>query len=79
MYKRQSRDSVGSAITALTGAKLSTQVLHEAWSRLTITPDPIASSLQASATAAAAVGITKSPPDLSGIYDLTLLLSLIHI
>ncbi|MBL0002592.1 MAG: ABC transporter substrate-binding protein [Actinomycetales bacterium] len=68
-----SRDSVGSAITALTGAKLSTQVLHEAWSRLTITPDPIASSLQASATAAAAVGITKSPPDLSGIYDLTLL------
>ena len=41
--------------------------------RLTITPDPIASSLQASATAAAAVGITKSPPDLSGIYDLTLL------
>ena len=68
-----SRDKVGAAITALTSAKISPALLQEAWTHLTITPDPIASSLQTSAQAAVTVGISKSAPDLKGIYDLTLL------
>ena len=67
------RDKVGAAITGLTGATISPALLQEAWTHLTITPDPIASSIQTNAAAAVTVGISKSVPDLTGIYDLTLL------
>ncbi len=65
-----SRDAVGAQIARLTGKALPAGVLTEAWSHLTVTLDPVASSLQASADAALAAGLTKQRADLTGIYDL---------
>lgn len=61
---------VNDRITKDTGKGLSAAVLTAAFSHLTPTLDPIASSLAKSAKDAAAVGVTKSNPDLKGIYDL---------
>jgi sulfonate transport system substrate-binding protein len=60
-------------IEKLTGSKLSDEVMSQAWSRMRVTWDPISASLVQSADAAYAAGFLDSPPDLSGIYDLTLL------
>jgi NitT/TauT family transport system substrate-binding protein len=60
-------------IERLTGRGLDPRVLELAWSRLRPTWDPISSSLLASAEAAYHAGFLKEEPDLSGIYDLTLL------
>jgi NitT/TauT family transport system substrate-binding protein len=59
-------------IEAITGARLADGVLAAAWPNLTFTWDPVASSLQASADHAVAVGLLD-PVDLSGIYDLDIL------
>lgn len=64
--------TANAALKALTGKQLSAQVLDRAWDNLTLTVDPIASTLQASAQHGVEVGTTKKT-DLSGIYDLTLL------
>jgi NitT/TauT family transport system substrate-binding protein len=60
-------------IEKLTGKALPPDVLAMAWSRLRPTWDPIAPSLIASADAAHAAGYLATPPDLSGIYALSLL------
>jgi NitT/TauT family transport system substrate-binding protein len=60
-------------IKRLTGKALASQVLDGAWSRMRITYDPISDSLFKSADAAYMAGFLKEKPDLSGIYDLTLL------
>jgi NitT/TauT family transport system substrate-binding protein len=60
-------------VERLTGKRLDPQVLELAWSRLRPTWDPISSSLLASAEAAYHAGFLKEEPDLSAIYDLTLL------
>jgi NitT/TauT family transport system substrate-binding protein len=60
-------------IERLTGQKLSDEVLNQAWSRMRITWDPISSSLIKSATSAYNAGCLDEEPDLSGIYDLSLL------
>ncbi len=61
-------------IARLTGKALPTPVLDDAWSRLDVTYDPISSSLFVSADRAFALGfLGKDKPDLSGIYDLSLL------
>jgi NitT/TauT family transport system substrate-binding protein len=60
------------ALTKLSGKALPDAVLNAAWSELSVTNDPLASTLQTEADHAVTAGfITK--PDLSGIYDLTLL------
>jgi NitT/TauT family transport system substrate-binding protein len=64
------------ALKALTGKTLSAAVLDRAWGELTLTLDPLASSLQTAADHGVAVGTTKKA-DLKGIYDLTLLNSLL--
>jgi NitT/TauT family transport system substrate-binding protein len=64
------------ALKALTGKTLSSAVLDRAWGELTLTLDPLASSLQTAADHGVAVGTTKKA-DLTGIYDLTLLNSLL--
>lgn len=64
--------TVNDAIAQITGSTLPTETIAEAWSHLTFTVDPIASSLQASADHAVAVGLL-APVDLDGIYDLTIL------
>jgi NitT/TauT family transport system substrate-binding protein len=60
-------------IKAETGRPLNPETLDGAWSRIEITNDPVRASLLKSAEAAHAVGIIKAKPDLSQIYDLSLL------
>ena len=69
----QAKAIVNGEIEKLTGKKLSDDVLAQAWSRLRVTWDPISSSLVKSADSAYAAGFLREKPDLSGIYDLTLL------
>jgi len=60
------------ALTVLTKKALPDAVLNAAWSELSVTNDPLAASLKSEADHSVTAGfITK--PDLSGIYDLTLL------
>jgi NitT/TauT family transport system substrate-binding protein len=61
---------VNDQITKDTGKGLSAAVLTASFANLTPTLDPIASSLAKSAKDATDVGVTKSNPDLKGIYDL---------
>jgi len=61
-------------IERLTGAALPSQVLDDAWSRQTITYDPLRASLLGSAEAAFKLGfLGDAMPNLDNIYDLTLL------
>ncbi len=64
---------VNAEIERLTGKKLDERVLDQAWDRMQITWDPISASLVTSADSAFNIGFLKEKPDLSGIYDLTLL------
>jgi NitT/TauT family transport system substrate-binding protein len=57
-----------------TGKALPPQVLDDSFSRLQVTYDPIHSSLMTSARWAFEAGfLGREPPDLSGIYDLSIL------
>lgn len=60
------------ALDDLTGKQLEPATLDRAWGNLTLTLDPVASSLGTAADHAVEVGTTKKA-DLKGIYDLTLL------
>ncbi|HTN99994.1 MAG TPA: ABC transporter substrate-binding protein, partial [Microthrixaceae bacterium] len=64
------------AIKSLTQKALPEAVLAAAWKNLTFTADPIATSLQKSAEDAEEVGLLE-PVDLSGIYSLDILNSLL--
>lgn len=61
---------VNAEIQRLTGKKLDDRVMGEAWNRLRLTWDPIASSLFESARSARAAGLLRDD-HLAGIYDLT--------
>jgi NitT/TauT family transport system substrate-binding protein len=65
-------------IGRMTGKELDPAVLALAWSRLRPTWDPISASLVASAEAAFAAGFLRQKPDLTGIYDLTILNDLLQ-
>jgi NitT/TauT family transport system substrate-binding protein len=56
-----------------TGKALSDAVINEAWSRLSPTYDPLRASLVRSAQESFDAGSLKAVPDLSNLYDLTLL------
>lgn len=60
------------AIEAISGTRLSEEVIAAAWENLTFTWDPIASSLAESAEDASAVGLLE-PVDLAGIHALDIL------
>lgn len=61
-------------IKRLTGKALPADELDDAWSRFDVTYDPLSASLFTSADRAFALGfLGKDKPNLSGIYDLTLL------
>ncbi|MHA6759173.1 aliphatic sulfonate ABC transporter substrate-binding protein [Streptacidiphilus sp. PAMC 29251] len=60
------------ALTTLTKKALSDKVLDAAWSELSVTNDPLASTLKTEADHSVTAGFITAP-DLSGIYDLTLL------
>ncbi len=59
-------------IEKITQKRLNEAVVADAWKNLTFTNDPIASSLAKSAQDAVDLGLLEKP-DLTGIYDLTLL------
>lgn len=68
------KQTLNSEIERLTGAALPKQVLDDAWSRQTITYDPIRASLLGSAEAAFKLGfLGDTMPNLENIYDLKLL------
>jgi NitT/TauT family transport system substrate-binding protein len=61
------------SIEKLTTAALPVRVIDGAWENLRVTYDPIASSLKKSADDAYALGFLDTKPDLTNIYDLSLL------
>lgn len=66
--------ALNAEIEHLTGKAFPAAVLDDAWSRMTVTWDPIRESLRQSADAAFRLGfLGDSPPNLDGIYDLRLL------
>jgi NitT/TauT family transport system substrate-binding protein len=69
----EAKSLVNAEIERLTGKKLDEAVLEQAWSRMTITWDPISPSLVSSAESAFNIGFLAEKPDLTGIYDLSLL------
>ena len=70
--------TVNAEIEKFTTKKLSPELLSAAWNNLTFTVDPIASSLQKSASDAEALGLLEDPGDLSKLYDLSLLNELLQ-
>lgn len=68
------KQTLNNEIERLTGAALPKQVLDDAWSRQTVTYDPIRASLFGSAEAAFKLGfLGDTMPNLDSIYDLTIL------
>jgi NitT/TauT family transport system substrate-binding protein len=65
----EAKTLVNTALERLTTKKLAAPVLDRAFANLTVTYDPIATSLVASATHAVDAGLLDKP-DLTGIYDL---------
>ena len=68
----EAKAAVNEQIGALSGKPLPQPVIDRAWENLTITEDPVATSLKKSADDAVAAGLTEQV-DLAGIYDLRLL------
>jgi NitT/TauT family transport system substrate-binding protein len=70
----ESKQLINQQIQKETGKALAPQVLDEAFGRLQVTYDPLRNSLLTSAHSAFDAGfLGKKMPDLSGIYDLSLL------
>ena len=69
----EARDLVNTSIEKITTARLPAQVIDAAWQNIDVTYDPIAPSLQKSADEAYAAGFLDTRPDLTEIYDLSLL------
>jgi NitT/TauT family transport system substrate-binding protein len=73
-HKEEALKKYNTELKRLTGQTIPDEQLSEAFSRLELTYDPIKQSLFKSASDAFNVGfLGKSKPDLSGIYDLTIL------
>lgn len=69
----QARQAFNTEQEKITNKPIPDAQLKEAFSRLDITYDPIVSSLYKSADNQYKIGFLDSKPDLSGIYDLTIL------
>jgi NitT/TauT family transport system substrate-binding protein len=72
-HPAEAQDLLNTEIEKDTGKKLAPEVLSMAWSRMTVTWDPISASLFTSAEAAYKAGFLKEEPQVDEIYDLTLL------
>jgi len=73
-HKAEALKAFNAELKSLTGQTIPDEELSEAFSRLELTYDPIKQSLFKSASDAFNVGfLGKIKPDLSGIYDLTIL------
>jgi NitT/TauT family transport system substrate-binding protein len=69
----EAKSVVNDGINALTGKPLKPDVVDRAWQDLTVTDDPIATSLQRSAANAVTAGVTTKQVDLHGIYEISIL------
>lgn len=70
----KAQTAVNGGIKALTGAGLAPETVEAAWKNLTFTNDPVASSISKQANDAYKVGfLGNKPPDLKGLYDLSIL------
>ena len=69
-HPAEAQGIVNDEIEKFTTKKVCEDLLKASWGNLTFTVDPIASSLQTSADDAVALGLLKDPGDLSGLYDL---------
>lgn len=73
-HPAEAKQIINSELQRITGKRLPKDVLNDAFGRLSITYDPVAASLFQSAQWAFREGfLGKTPPDLSGIYDLSIL------
>ena len=63
-------------LATLSGKALKDEVIDPAWKSISFTDDPLASTLQTEADHAVTAGLLKKP-DLSGIYDLSILNSVL--
>lgn len=68
-HPAEAKSVINSELKRITGKALKPAVLDRAFGQLTVTDDPIASSLKASAEHAVSVGLLE-PVNLTGIYDL---------
>ncbi|MEV4615380.1 aliphatic sulfonate ABC transporter substrate-binding protein [Kitasatospora sp. NPDC049258] len=68
----QAKQDANDAIKAAGGNALAADILDPAWKRIDFLDDPLAGTLQSEADHAVTAGLLKKP-DISGIYDLTLL------
>ncbi|MDH6132491.1 NitT/TauT family transport system substrate-binding protein [Kitasatospora sp. MAA4] len=68
----KAKQDANTAIQAAGGSSLAPAVLDPAWSSIQFLDDPLAGTLQTEADHAVTAGLLKKP-DISGIYDLTLL------
>ena len=72
--REQAKQIINQQLRKETGKLLAQNVLDDAFSRITVTYDPIRSSLSTSTREAFEQGfLGHQPPDISGLYDLTLL------
>ena len=69
----EAMQALNTELKELTGTALPEDELKAGFSRMTLTWDPVGESLVKSADDAYDIGFFKDKPDLSGIYDLTLL------
>jgi NitT/TauT family transport system substrate-binding protein len=76
-HAAEAQQIVNKGIAKLTGKALTDETVKAAWANLTFTDDPVVSSLAASAKHAEDVGLLAAV-DLSGIYDLAPLNSLLR-
>ena len=72
-HKSEAMQLFNKQLKAMIGNIIQPDELKQAWSRIEFTYDPIKSSLLKSADDALKLGFLRAQPNLTGIYDLTLL------
>ncbi|MEU1672627.1 aliphatic sulfonate ABC transporter substrate-binding protein [Streptomyces roseifaciens] len=68
----KAKGSANAALKKLSGKELPAAIIDPAWKSIEVLDDPLAASLEAEADHAVKAGLLEKP-DLSGIYDLTVL------
>jgi NitT/TauT family transport system substrate-binding protein len=72
-HPQQAQTDAASEIASISGKAPSSAVVSAAWPEMTFTDDPVASSIQAAADHALAVGTITKKVDLAGLVDVTTL------